>query len=120
MELEFRTLIKSACPIVTNIDWGIAADNQSYPNIVMNLIYGSSTHSYKGKIPFNTTTIQVDVYATTMAQAVEIKNQILTLDGFRHGITIKSIFLDKLRQDVEVYGNTKIYRYSLDFNLTHS
>ncbi|WP_444668482.1 hypothetical protein [Cereibacter changlensis] len=121
MEIELRQIIKTASGIA-NVNWGMSPANSAFPKINLHLISDPGEHTMQGRIKSaRQAVIQVDIWHTDIAQAMQLRKLVLSLDGYVGEGLISNILLNASRysEDTTAVGNI-VYRYSLDFRVYYS
>jgi hypothetical protein len=104
------------------IDWGIRVQGSSLPAVVLQVVSDPRPAHLKDYMQVRSTNVQVDVYATTYAAAVEIARSVMqvlktpaTVSGKEFGAT----FVDNQRETTETLGTEIVHRQSLDLTVWH-
>lgn len=105
----------------------VAPDSAAYPFITYNVTNEQHDHSMGGATGLANPSIQIDVWAETVANRVAIAEVVRNaLDGFRgnmgtENLNIRNCFLQNRSNfnESDGEGKTPIYRSSMDFSIWH-
>lgn len=118
METELHTLVKNAAAI-ESVNWGNEVAGKPYPQVAINLIGEEGQHTMQGRMKFRLAGVQVDVWATTMIEAVSIRKRIVSqLDGYASEGEISNILMRSLRAEKDTSEKENVlYRQSIDLDV---
>ena len=113
--------------VSTRIYPEVAPDSAAYPFITYNIFGESHDHAMQGATGLTNPTLQLDVWADTIADRVTISEAIRNaLDGYTgnmgtENLSIRNCFLQNRANYTESdgEGKTPAYRSSLDFSIWH-
>lgn len=78
METDLRARVMAAVPAVgTRVYWGIRPQNSALPAIVLTTVSDERSQHMAGFDTYQPKRVQVDCYATTYAQAVDLREAVI-------------------------------------------
>lgn len=121
-EIEIRQLLKTATGL-GKVNWGLSPNNETFPYINIHLISEYGAHTMDGPDNSRFSDIQVDIWHDDFSSLVDIKNDVLSIDGYKGSdiTSIQNILLNTVKQgsDTSDAGNI-LHSYSFDFRVFHS
>ncbi len=113
--------------VSTRIYPQVAPDSGDYPFITYNVISESHDHAMQGATGLANPSLQVDVWAETIADRVAVSESLRNaLDGFTgnmgtENLSIRNCFLQNRANfnENDGEGKTPAYRSSMDFSIWH-
>ena len=130
MQSDFRTILTGDAAVTalvsTRIYWGELPQGKAKPAIRLQLVSEVNEHTVAGTVDMETSIVQVDVVAKTLADAIAASDAAkAALDGYS-GTTgstdFKGVFKLSERQDFSKpsNGKGKLHRVSSDYRVFHA
>jgi hypothetical protein len=123
METDLRTRIMAAAPAVgTRVYWGIRPQGSALPAIVMTTVSDERTQHMKGFNTYQAKRVQVDCYATTYAQATDLREAVIAgiVPAAEQGVTrFLRGFVNNSMSRGEDTTNGYVHRQMIDLTIWH-
>lgn len=117
MEIELRTLIKSATSATVTWGWGKVSETSSYPLVTLVQISQNINYTYDGDDNLHRSRVQVDIWAKDQTSAMAIRNALVPVfNGTKLGGNIKNIFIE----DIQSGREESVSRVIMDIIVWHS
>ena len=123
MEADLRTRVMAAVPAVgTRVYWGIRPQNSALPAIVLTTVSDQRSQHMKGFDAFQAKRVQVDCYATTYAQATDLREAVIAgvVPAATQGVTrFLRGFVNNSMSRGEDTTNGYVHRQMIDLTIWH-
>lgn len=124
MEKALRARIMAAAPVVgTRVYWGIRPQGSALPAIVLTTVSDNRTQHMKGFDTYQAKRVQVDCYATTYEQAVDLREAVIAevVPATEQGLTrFLRAFVNNTMSRGEDTTNGYVHRQMLDLTIWHN
>lgn len=124
METDLRTRVMAAAPAVgTRVYWGIRPQNGALPAIVLTTVADQRSQNMKGFDTFQAKRVQVDCYASTYEQAVDLREAVIAgvVPAATQGVTrfLRSFVNNTMARGEDVTAGY-VHRQMLDLTVWHN
>ena len=123
METDLRIRIMAAAPEVgTRVYWGIRPQGSALPAIVLTTVSDERTQHMKGFNTYQAKRVQVDCYATTYAQATDLREAVIAgiVPAAEQGVTrFLRGFVNNSMSRGEDTTNGYVHRQMIDLTIWH-
>lgn len=123
MELDFLALLSGSAAVsamvpIERISWGVLAQGQPLPAIVLTLVGNRNQLTQQGPTDLWRGRVQVDCYGETYSSARRVADALIDLLHGHHDARFPLIRLDAQRSKFETGPTDRPDRISLDFLTT--
>lgn len=127
METALRARLKDdvavAALVANRIDWGVRPQGSPLPAIVLTIVADNRRQHMAGFDTFRSTRVQVDCYAATKAEAVQLREAVLDAivpAAVHSGVEFLRAFLNTVLDRGEQTAAGFIHRELIDASLWHN
>lgn len=122
MESNLRSIIQTAVAPMSNVHWVAAPKGSALPRILIHLIDDPQQNTITdGRVKsLRRAMIQVDVWASSMADAASLARKIEAIDGVVQSGTVKRLIMTGKRTGDDQSGADILFRYSFDYWVYYS
>jgi hypothetical protein len=107
----------------TRVDWGVRPQGTTAPCIVMTVVSDSRSQHMAGFDGFRATRVQIDCYALKKADAVALREAVITAlvgEALQSGVSFLRAFINSVLDRGEQTETGFIHREMIDLQLWHN
>lgn len=119
IEQELRGLVKEATGS-EQVHWLAAPDRTILPHVILSIPSTVRDHSMDGPSELFDSVVQIDVWATSYSESADLRDDILSIDGFTGTDSIMAIMLESCQTGIDTSSNERIYRQMMRFRIFHT